>query len=332
MGQAIILVHDKLCVSCYGKIEMVSNFRQQIITTEDHIRRILESIEDNVDVEEVKTEVFESPPSDEEIINYESDNGVMLKEDDEYSIPKQECDEADSGRKMTKPKENAQKLTKTKRTREPRVRKEQDFMCNECGKCLKTASGYKSHLLLHADVRPFQCEFCDKQFTSNAILIVHKLIHSEEKSIVCEVCSKQFVSVTYLNQHKRTHLPDSERILNCPECNKVFRNKRFFDLHLIKHTGVKSNKCNDCGRLFYSRRDLSRHTKTFHLKIKNHVCSVCDKAFSNSGNLASHFRIHTGQKPYECKYCDSRYNQSTPLVRHMKQHEERGHPLKAESQ
>jgi uncharacterized Zn-finger protein len=40
---------------------------------------------------------------------------------------------------------------------------------------------------------------------------------------------------------------------------------------------------------------LKQH-KLLHAGIRNHVCDVCDKAFTQAGNLRSHKLIHTRQK------------------------------------
>lgn len=54
-------------------------------------------------------------------------------------------------------------------------------------------------------------------------------------------------------------------------------------------------------------------------RSRNHVCSVCNKAFSYS-HLLLHMRTHTNEKPYECNICQSRFSLNCNLKRHMMIH------------
>ena len=51
-----------------------------------------------------------------------------------------------------------------------------------------------------------------------------------------------------------------------------------------------------------------------------HECSTCGKAFSQSGHLAVHMRVHSGERPYECSTCGKAFSRSGNLAVHMRVH------------
>lgn len=89
-------------------------------------------------------------------------------------------------------------------------------------------------------------------------------------------------------------MPNTERKFKCYICPKAFHDKRHLKRHQVMHQQDKTFLCEICNKAFLTKVYLDRHHRTVHLSIKRHVCSECGKAFSNSGNLIAHFRIHTG--------------------------------------
>ncbi|KAJ9062794.1 hypothetical protein DSO57_1006861 [Entomophthora muscae] len=57
---------------------------------------------------------------------------------------------------------------------------------------------------------------------------------------------------------------------------------------------------------------------------KKHVCSYpsCGRAFSTSGHLARHHRIHTGEKNFCCllPQCHSRFSRQDNMMQHFRTH------------
>ncbi|KAJ8935897.1 hypothetical protein NQ318_016230 [Aromia moschata] len=47
-------------------------------------------------------------------------------------------------------------------------------------------------------------------------------------------------------------------------------------------------------------------------------CPHCDRAFTQSGNLNNHIRLHTDEKPFKCHFCDKAFVQSGNLSSHIR--------------
>ncbi|KAH9977821.1 hypothetical protein BGW80DRAFT_1455977 [Lactifluus volemus] len=55
---------------------------------------------------------------------------------------------------------------------------------------------------------------------------------------------------------------------------------------------------------------------------KKHICNICAKAFTTSGHLSRHARIHTGERNHKCPFpgCDTRCSRQDNLQQHYRIH------------
>lgn len=72
-----------------------------------------------------------------------------------------------------------------------------------------------------------------------------------------------------------------------------------------------------------TRTYLYEHGRCLISGEKPHKCQVCGKAFSQSSNLITHSRKHTGFKPFACDLCGRAFQRKVDLRRHKEtQHTE----------
>ena len=49
-------------------------------------------------------------------------------------------------------------------------------------------------------------------------------------------------------------------------------------------------------------------------------CEICQKSFTQKGQLKEHRRIHSGELPYQCGFCEKSFRNSSALVTHLRIH------------
>ena len=115
----------------------------------------------------------------------------------------------------------------------------------------------------------------------------------------CNNCGKQHNSECYLERiekktcvdwHEKT-VHEELRHFSCQNCNAVFGAKETLEKHISeRHLGrIKNKSCDVCGKSFNQERNVERHKKTVHEKIRNFSCPHCRiAAFGAKQTLKKH--------------------------------------------
>ena len=107
----------------------------------------------------------------------------------------------------------------------------------------------------------------------------------------------------------------SPSAIKCKYCNRVFPRDKSLSAHLRTHTGKKSliqKKKSFCS-LKFKRSDWGYKNLMviWFSGERPYVCDfpLCNRAFTQSGQLKTHQRLHTGERPFKCSFenCQMRF-------------------------
>ena len=186
----------------------------------------------------------------------------------------------------------------------------------ECDYCLKRFN-LKYHLTAHlinvhgkSELKIYKCPDCEECFHKKCKLFLHqKRIHDlKVDKIPCyyPYCNRSYISEQKLNYHiQHTHL----NLINNSKDGIFLNQKRKTEDNIFNfNTSLDANKDNDsenstnekkffrcpyneCLKVYSSHYNLSVHIKTFHLKIKSFVCSLCGNKYYHKVSLKNHLMI-----------------------------------------
>ncbi|KAK0088853.1 hypothetical protein PV325_010450 [Microctonus aethiopoides] len=173
----------------------------------------------------------------------------------------------------------------------------------------------------------FSCKHCPKQFTYEKPFLTHAKRHPEYMNQQKNKSMRTDAELMSRNI-ERERLCESEdddmplEGLQCTQCGKLFATKRNLTRHLSTHTGLKFN-CKTCTKEFSRLDKLKEHEQ---IKHKNEFFGQSDDYDDDDSdnemkaNGAESSKKDKHNRPHKCSMCPKAFAQAQSLTNHMERH------------
>ncbi|CRK96398.1 CLUMA_CG009815, isoform A [Clunio marinus] len=162
-------------------------------------------------------------------------------------------------------------------------------------------------------------EGCKKSFSRNHNLVKHLMSHEmgiNRHGSICHICGKLIKGVYSI--HLKIH--ENTKQFRCDDCGREFRQKIALRNHILIHKNEKPHECGWGYKKFRQKYTMLHHMKNRHTGVKDHICELCGKEFSDKATLMKHLLVHSTSKPHQCSTCFMSFRHKSSLSRHNKIH------------
>ncbi|ODM90205.1 putative zinc finger protein [Orchesella cincta] len=137
--------------------------------------------------------------------------------------------------------------------------------------------------------------------------------------VMCEECSYVTIGQPRVEQHLREH-ETHETNHQCPDCQRKFTTRQYYELHVMYHCGVDLWRCDGdgCENKPIARGKVKTHLREVH-QDNIHRCEQCDCFFIKFPNLVIHYLTHIGEHTINCEMCPKPvpFASKRGLLRHL---------------
>ncbi|CAG5032864.1 unnamed protein product [Parnassius apollo] len=210
--------------------------------------------------------------------------------------------------------------------------KEYRYLCGICGAGLKRKEHLERHTQEHMEVRPHICKVCDKAFKRKEHLNIHLSIHKGDKSLQCKVCGKTFYRKDHLQKHVQTHnrqflghmldeVAEQDMITIKQEAeDDEYLNPVITSVSgSLGETEIKmevEESSQDESEVYNSIKPIPVIEDALYLKMRPHVCTICNKRYKRRDHLKVHSITHLKKKKV-CSECGKAFHTEDQLLTHI---------------
>eukprot|EP00128_Syssomonas_multiformis_P005955 Colp12_sorted_trinity150504_noHs@27221 len=101
------------------------------------------------------------------------------------------------------------------------------------------------------------------------------------------------------------------------DANETSKKARYSDTlkERLRQKRLKQTVCSFCDKQLSTPAALESHQR-LHTGERPFPCPECTKSFTSKSSLVAHLRIHKDERPHACKSCDRRFKDPSALLRH----------------
>ncbi|XP_065572779.1 zinc finger protein ZFP2-like isoform X3 [Artemia franciscana] len=202
------------------------------------------------------------------------------------------------------------------------------WRCATCGKAEKSFFMLNLHINTGCEeLSPIQCDICPAIFREYRNFVVHIMKHQMGQTRRCPICLCEYIGD--VNQHLVIHgnfSPSRSELelqgsSSLADTQNHSTNVSFNSFELDSEAKNLDNHKIYLNTSLHSKKHKTlKRLKKAHVKIKQYICDVCDKSFSQSSIFIKHQRVHTGEKPFKCDMCKKCFSESSSLKVHERLH------------
>ncbi|XP_022211039.2 testis-specific zinc finger protein topi [Drosophila obscura] len=205
-----------------------------------------------------------------------------------------------------------------------------------------------------------QCEFCEFVFADIEMLLVHSAAHVVERRFECTACGITMNMAKEASVHFQTECIFMREELKrldvslfryfvCNVCEQKFstadllQEHRYIYYHYFPRLNADGSAlllpCEYCDVNFTQAHEVEAHNQEKHLnkkrreketrtngpglgngRLRQYLCDVCGKSYTQSSHLWQHLRFHQGVKPFACQEanCDRKFTIRPDLNDHIR--------------